>query len=1069
MVGAEMRAVTLVLDAERAQQHDYDGKFVVCESMATLLADCGALVMVEDGALLATLEAAAEKKVVSLSFDGWQKCVFVAKEEERVETPVRMESEILGARISEVVTVTCYRWRFEAAVEMTVMVGTEKLVLWRRDNSCEILTAENAAPRETALIGPFTAEASFLFRGKPFVFDSEDVRCRTPRRNPQMDELLARCNDVIRWSAQVAAVVAQLRQAPFETEEMERPESWQLPIVPLLKSDIVDGVVARFKSMWSNSGSHQQREFESATVLSEMAAQFFVSVAKVETMMHDQLTSAIGVSRVTRDDLEQHMRLRMQSAYGESVVRPMCRSVRCDGESDPEAIVVIGERGSADGWLTMSSGPDWQCGEVTFPISAATVVRCLPAIHVHGVTLFDVKGEPSHEAAMTVTTRQFGMCVIVLGRLEQNNRLVPEHAVLVQSRQILEIPLGLEVLPSQREFREAVASMSTEQRDFAQAFRAMQLSSTAFAVLVLHVKPQLERLLNVPRPVMTRELALARSVMELLLEYNIPPSLLRASETGTSEELSQNVALMLRMIAEMKAALIGSHPSRHVVEPPRVGGPLLWYAVYPKPLTPFVPSIDHLPLDAAQRRKKFTPWRRLDQPSAPLDAHSRAEQRRLAMTIRMIVFGLPQCGKTTLLKQVNIIYGNGFSAEEMEEFRQVCVHNALSCVSDYVVEHAQRILEEGFVPNNDDVMHCCARSSGVHDVEAMFDNSLLFRVSEVAELPAGRGRKKVWCQFEDCTCMLYVADTRNYDKLLEAVADFEEMINSKWLQSTNVVLLLNVGEVKKSETLRNVCPEFEGHDYNDELEYIRQLFKKKNRRTGREIYSHIVCAVDSDSIRVTFNAIKETLITRSMRSGGVGGVSSFDMPQRRAEPISRPIFAATAAPPLLVASKAAALPAEKVSRAETDAVAFVVAPVSDEKRVMADLSCELVRSCDATSMGQAMNNLLDRSGSSLRQTVLHVDSRWIREESGFLGATKRVELGRDEIAAERNTCFSLLDSLSNGGCLSLGNEAELHVIFATMHQYEKSIMETVVQDSRNPIEELEHDWSLMFEAICRPN
>ncbi len=109
----------------------------------------------------------------------------------------------------------------------------------------------------------------------------------------------------------------------------------------------------------------------------------------------------------------------------------------------------------------------------------------------------------------------------------------------------------LEDLPTQRQFREAVSSISPTQQRFAEAYRTMQLGATAFAVLVLHVKPQLERVLRVATDALTRELALTQDVVELLTAYQVPVDLLRV-RCGTLDELRANVAAMQQMIAALK-------------------------------------------------------------------------------------------------------------------------------------------------------------------------------------------------------------------------------------------------------------------------------------------------------------------------------------------------------------------------------------------------------------------------------------------------------------------------------------------------------------------------------------
>ena len=54
----------------------------------------------------------------------------------------------------------------------------------------------------------------------------------------------------------------------------------------------------------------------------------------------------------------------------------------------------------------------------------------------------------------------------------------------------------------------------------------MQLASTLFGMAVIQVKPQLERVLNLPPKSLTKEIALTQDLMELFIKYQIPSDLL---------------------------------------------------------------------------------------------------------------------------------------------------------------------------------------------------------------------------------------------------------------------------------------------------------------------------------------------------------------------------------------------------------------------------------------------------------------------------------------------------------------------------------------------------------------
>ena len=66
--------------------------------------------------------------------------------------------------------------------------------------------------------------------------------------------------------------------------------------------------------------------------------------------------------------------------------------------------------------------------------------------------------------------------------------------------------------------RETFRSLSPEQQAFAKAFRAMQLESTLFGVLVVQIKPQLERVLNLADDSLTKEIKLTQDLMQLFIK-----------------------------------------------------------------------------------------------------------------------------------------------------------------------------------------------------------------------------------------------------------------------------------------------------------------------------------------------------------------------------------------------------------------------------------------------------------------------------------------------------------------------------------------------------------------------
>jgi hypothetical protein len=134
----------------------------------------------------------------------------------------------------------------------------------------------------------------------------------------------------------------------------------------------------------------------------------------------------------------------------------------------------------------------------------------------------------------------------------------PEHAIIIRNKAEAIIPLLLTTIPTPKEFQDAIESLSPEQQAFAKSFRAMQLESTLFAVCILQIKPQLERLLNLPVDALTKEIELSERILSLFMTYQIPSDQLSFDgepDTHLDEKLARvrdNVAKIESIVSSLK-------------------------------------------------------------------------------------------------------------------------------------------------------------------------------------------------------------------------------------------------------------------------------------------------------------------------------------------------------------------------------------------------------------------------------------------------------------------------------------------------------------------------------------
>mgnify|MGYP006082262931 FL=1 len=78
----------------------------------------------------------------------------------------------------------------------------------------------------------------------------------------------------------------------------------------------------------------------------------------------------------------------------------------------------------------------------------------------------------------------------MVGKLAAADVFDPVASIVIANKDDLTIPLTLETVPTPKEFRDAIESLSPEQQAFCKAYRGMQLASSVFAMAVIQVQPQ---------------------------------------------------------------------------------------------------------------------------------------------------------------------------------------------------------------------------------------------------------------------------------------------------------------------------------------------------------------------------------------------------------------------------------------------------------------------------------------------------------------------------------------------------------------------------------------------------
>jgi len=164
---------------------------------------------------------------------------------------------------------------------------------------------------------------------------------------------------------------------------------------------------------------------------------------------------------------------------------------------------------------------------IFIPINAATSIEITGNRFLHGWMQHRFESKYSNtDHQLACRARQFSCFLVILGTIAGPDKFEPKHAIILQNKDELTIPLTSAVLPSAKEFKDSIQSLSPEQQEFAKAYRGMQLESSVFGVCVIQLKPQLEKLLGLPDGALTKEIQLTQDLMSLFVDYQIPSDLL---------------------------------------------------------------------------------------------------------------------------------------------------------------------------------------------------------------------------------------------------------------------------------------------------------------------------------------------------------------------------------------------------------------------------------------------------------------------------------------------------------------------------------------------------------------
>ena len=150
---------------------------------------------------------------------------------------------------------------------------------------------------------------------------------------------------------------------------------------------------------------------------------------------------------------------------------------------------------------------------------------------------FSGSPNPSNNICINARVNQFSCLLLLLGTVNSANEFHPQYGITLRNKDQFKIPLHSEYQFSTFHFSEEMhTALSPDQQQFIKMFTKLQSDGNIFAYAVIHVKPQLEKIFNLPPLSLSKDLRLASDLIDFLTTHDIPEEFYRNKRQLTPSE-----------------------------------------------------------------------------------------------------------------------------------------------------------------------------------------------------------------------------------------------------------------------------------------------------------------------------------------------------------------------------------------------------------------------------------------------------------------------------------------------------------------------------------------------------
>lgn len=197
------------------------------------------------------------------------------------------------------------------------------------------------------------------------------------------------------------------------------------------------------------------------------------------------------------------------------------------------------------------------------------------------------------------------------------------------------------------------------------------------------------------------------------------------------------------------------------------------------------------------------------------------------------------------------------------------------------LDKIDQIASPSWKPSDQDILYARRPTTGASEmVFTMKSGSSKIRLIDVG---GQRSERRKWIhQFSHCNAILFVVAISEFDqnvfedestnRLRESFVLFDQICNSKWFASKDLILFLNKRDMLKRKLKEGISvkthfPEFNGEsDFKSAVQFFILEFGKRNKNPERNIYTHVTCATDTKTMENVFDDIRDIILNAALDS-----------------------------------------------------------------------------------------------------------------------------------------------------------------------------------------------------------